>query len=84
MTEWSVYIVECSDGSLYTGYTNDLLQRVTRHNTGKGAKYTRTRRPVKLVHCETHPTKSDAMKREAAIKKLSREEKIKYINGIKN
>lgn len=81
--EWSVYIVECADGTLYTGYTNNVFRRVTAHNSGgcESAKYTRSRRPVKLVHYETYPTKSDAMKREAAIKALSREEKIKYING---
>ncbi len=82
--EWFVYILECSDGSLYTGYTNDVFKRVAAHNyatsTGAGAsKYTRSRRPVKLVHYEIYPTKRDAIKREAAIKALSREEKIKYI-----
>ena len=77
--EWSVYIVECSDGTLYTGYTNNVFRRVNKHNTTGGAKYTRGRQPVKLIHYETYPTKSDALKREAAIKALSRDEKIKYI-----
>jgi len=79
--EWSVYIAECSDGTLYTGYTNNVFRRITKHNTGSGAKYTRGRLPLKLVHYETYPTKSDALKREAKIKSLSREEKVKYING---
>lgn len=79
--QWHVYIVECSDGTLYTGYTNNVFKRVNQHNNSiRGAKYTYSRRPVKLVHYEAYPTKSDAMKREAAIKKLSREEKLKYIN----
>ena len=84
-TVWFVYIVECVDGSLYTGYTNDVFKRVICHNTRvSGAKYTRARRPVKLVHYESYPTKKDALKREALIKQLSREEKIKYINLSKH
>jgi putative endonuclease len=82
IAQWFVYIVECSDGTLYTGYTNDVFKRVICHNICvSGAKYTRSRRPVKLVHYESYPTKKDAMKQEASIKALSREEKIKYING---
>lgn len=76
-----VYILECSDKSLYTGYTNDLTKRVETHNKGKGAKYTRGRLPVKLVYEESHETKSSALKREHAIKSLSRHEKQ---NLIKN
>ena len=72
-----VYILECKDGSLYTGSTNDIEKRVRTHNTAKtGAKYTKARRPVKLVHSESFETKSEALKREAVIKKLSREEKL--------
>lgn len=83
--EWSVYIVECNDGTLYTGHTNNVFKRVIAHNSMvSGAKYTRARRPVKLVHYETCPTKSDAMRRECAIKQLSREEKIKYIDDCRN
>jgi len=74
-----IYILECSDSSLYTGYTNDLEKRLTVHNAGKGAKYTRCRLPVKLVYSEEFETKSEAMKREYSIKQLSREEKKNLI-----
>ena len=75
-----VYILECSDKTLYTGWTNDIERRVREHNNGKGgAKYTRGRRPVRLVYCETCPTISDALKREAAIKRLSRAQKLMLI-----
>lgn len=73
------YIVKCSDGTYYTGYTNDLRRRIRSHNEKKGAKYTRSRTPVTLVYAEENDTKSLAMKREAAIKKLSRKEKEKLI-----
>ncbi len=69
------YILECADGSYYTGWTNDLERRVWEHNEKKGAKYTRSRTPVKLVYYEEFETKSEALKREAAIKKLDRSEK---------
>ena len=69
------YILECSDGTYYTGWTNHLEKRINDHNENKGAKYTRGRTPVKLVYYEIFETKSEALKREAAIKKLSREEK---------
>lgn len=74
-----VYVLQCADGSLYTGWTNDLEKRIGAHQSGKGAKYTRTHLPVLLVHTERFETKSEAMKREAAIKKMSRAEKIKLI-----
>lgn len=75
-----VYILRCSDGSLYTGYTTDLIRRVWEHNhSTKGAKYTRSRRPVVLVHSESYSSRSDAMKREYAIKQLSRTDKLKLI-----
>lgn len=71
-----VYILRCSDGTLYTGIATDVGRRVIEHNEStKGAKYTRGRRPVTLVYQEAHPTRSAAQQREAAIKKLSREEK---------
>ena len=70
------YILKCADGSLYTGWTNDLKKRVQAHNRGKGAKYTRSRRPVELIHAESFETKSEAMHREAEIKKMSREQKL--------
>lgn len=69
------YIVKCADGTFYTGWTTDVERRVKCHNDGKGAKYTRPRLPVELVYYEVFETKEDAMRREAAIKKLSRERK---------
>lgn len=69
------YMVRCGDGSLYTGYTTDLKKRVAAHTSGRGAKYTRSRRPVVLAYYETHATKSEALKREAAIKKLPKKKK---------
>ena len=74
------YIVECSDHTLYTGWTNDLEKRIEAHNTGKGAKYTKTRRPVRHVYFETFATKEEAMSREYHIKRMSRQEKIKLIS----
>lgn len=73
------YMVECSDGSLYTGWTTDVERRMTAHNEGKGAKYTRPRLPVKLVYYETFMTKEEAMSREYAIKRLTRAGKLKLI-----
>jgi len=74
-----VYIVRCCDNSLYTGSTNDIEKRISTHNAGKGSKYTRSRLPVTLKYTETCDSKSDALKRESAIKKLSRMDKIKLI-----
>ena len=73
------YIVECNDKTLYTGYTTDVEARKKTHNSGKGAKYTRSRLPVKLVYFEEHETKSEAMSREYAIKKMTRANKLKLI-----
>ena len=73
------YILECADGTLYCGWTNHLKKRVEAHNAGKGAKYTKSRRPVILVYYEEYETKSEALRREAAIKKLSRQEKLRMI-----
>lgn len=70
-----VYILECSDGSYYTGYTTDPDRRVAEHNAGDGAKYTRGRTPVELIHLEEYETQSEAMSREYEIKQLSRGEK---------
>ena len=78
-----VYIVECSDGSLYTGWSLDVAARVKAHNAGRGARYTRLHRPVKLVYSETHATRSEALKREAAIKTWPREKKKKLIQDQK-
>ncbi|NEZ46142.1 GIY-YIG nuclease family protein [Clostridium niameyense] len=75
-----IYILECSDGTLYTGWTTNLQRRVETHNKGKGAKYTRCRVPVKLKYFEEFKTNREAMKREYAIKKLSRKDKLTLIN----
>lgn len=74
------YILRCKDGTLYTGWTNQLEKRIRDHNEGVGAKYTRARRPVELVYYERFETKEEAMKREYAIKRLSKKEKEKIIN----
>ena len=73
------YILKCKDGSLYTGWTNDLEQRVAAHNTGKGAKYTKARRPAELVYFEEFETKEQAMKREYAIKQMARKDKLELV-----
>jgi putative endonuclease len=73
------YILECADGTFYTGWTTDPQRRVNQHNKGIGAKYTSTRRPVKLVYLETLSTRTEAMKRELAIKKMKRVQKSKLI-----
>ena len=73
------YILECSDGTFYCGWTNNLEKRVRTHNEGKGGKYTRARLPVKLVYFEEHETKEEAMSREWHIKRLSRKEKEQLI-----
>lgn len=75
------YIVECSDGSLYCGWTNNIEKRILAHNEGRGAKYTRGRAPVKLVHLEQFETKEEAMSREFYIKRMSREEKLRLIKN---
>ena len=81
---YGVYILRCADGTLYTGCTNDLSRRLAAHNAGKGAKYTRSRRPVELVYREEVPDKSAALRREAAIKGLSRGEKLALIQRLEN
>ena len=73
------YILECADGSLYTGWTTEPERRVKQHNAGRGAKYTRTHRPVKLVYVEELPDRASAMKRELVIKGMPRERKLKLI-----
>ena len=74
------YIVECSDHTLYTGWTNDLEKRIRAHYEGKGAKYTKSRRPVKLVYFETFATREEAMSREYRIKRMSRQEKLALLS----
>ena len=75
------YIVRCADGTLYTGWTNDLEKRMSAHNSGEGAKYTRSRRPVELVYFETHETKEEAMSREWHIKRMPKAKKIELIKN---
>jgi len=72
---WLVYLLRCRDGSLYTGITNDLPKRLKVHAAGKASRYTRSRLPVRLAYTESQPSKSRALTREAAIKKLSRRQK---------
>jgi putative endonuclease len=74
-----VYVLECADGSLYTGYTTDVERRVAEHDAGEGAKYTRGRTPVELVYVETFDSRSAAMSREHEIKQLSRAEKERLV-----
>lgn len=80
------YIVECSDGTLYTGWTTDAERRIKTHNAGRGARYTRARRPVRLVYLEPQPDKVSALKRERAIKTMTRQQKQKLagMNGSKH
>jgi len=81
--DWFVYILECNDKTLYTGITNNLDKRLEQHNSSTdGAKYTRPRRPVKYVYKEKQLNRSDATKREFAIKKLKRSEKLNLIKSM--
>lgn len=79
--EWSVYIVRCADASLYTGIAKDIEARLAAHNKGKGASYTRSRRPVRLLYSELGLTRSQALVREAAIKSLPRAQKAQLAAG---
>ncbi|MFQ5407790.1 MAG: GIY-YIG nuclease family protein [Anaerolineales bacterium] len=79
-----VYIVECADGTLYTGWTLDVERRIAQHNSGRGARYTRTRRPVALVYLEGLGNRADAMRREAQIKRLNRASKARLIHSQRN
>ena len=81
MARWFVYVVRCADGSLYTGISTDVPARVAAHNAGRGARYTRARRPVELLHTETKRSQSTALKREAAIKALPRERKLTLVRA---
>lgn len=78
---WYVYILRCADGTLYTGMTDDVEKRLKAHRAGKGAKYTRGRGPLELVYTEQLPDKSSALKREIAIKKLTRAQKLMLLNA---
>ncbi len=77
---WVCYLLECADGTLYCGITSNLGKRLAAHNAGEGAKYTRGRTPVKLVHCESCADKSTALKREMEVKNLTRAGKLALIN----
>lgn len=79
MSEHLFYVLECSDGSYYAGYTNDLEKRIRTHNEGKGAKYTRAKLPVQLIYREGFETKRDAMRAEYQFKQLTRVAKEKYM-----
>ncbi|MBQ7769187.1 MAG: GIY-YIG nuclease family protein [Oscillospiraceae bacterium] len=81
--QWLVYILQCGDGTLYTGITDDLPRRLEMHRAGKGAKYTRGRAPLTLVYRENALSYSDALKREYRIKQLPRTEKLKLIESYK-
>lgn len=75
-----VYVLECSDGTLYTGWTNDVAARLSQHQAGRGARYTRSRRPLRLVYSEEAPSSAQARRREAAIKRLNRQSKLRLID----
>ena len=77
---WYVYVLLCEDGSLYTGYSNNVNERFSKHKNGKGGRYTRSHKPVRLVYQEQLTTKSEALKREKQIKGWSRKEKIKNLS----
>lgn len=79
--QYYVYILKCGDGTFYTGWTNDLEARLNAHREGRGAKYTRGRRPLELVYSEELPSKSEAAKREYQIKRMTRQQKELLIDG---
>ena len=83
-TSHFVYIVKCADGTLYTGWTLDVERRVKQHNAGRGARYTRTRRPVQLIYVEAVENRRIAMQREIQIKRLNRASKTRLINSETN
>lgn len=78
-----IYMLECADGTLYTGWTNDLERRIASHNSGVASKYTRARTPVRMVYSESFETREEAMSREMRIKRLTRAQKLVLINGEK-
>ena len=79
MKQWCVYMLRCGDGTLYTGMTDDFEKRLAAHRSGRGAKYTRGRQPIEPVYCEPCESRSAALKREYAIKRLARAEKLQLI-----
>ena len=80
---WHCYIVRCADDTLYTGITNDLAKRIAAHNAGTASKYTRARRPVRLVYSEPHADRSSASKREAELKRLPRKAKLELVASLR-
>jgi len=80
---WTVYLLRCRDGSLYTGITNDLPKRLLRHRAGSASAYTRARLPVHVVFEERQPDRSAALRREAAVRRLSRAEKLALVRGAR-
>lgn len=80
---WCVYIIQCKDGKLYTGITNNLNRRLAEHNSGHGGRFTKFRKPVKLVYCQELLSRSDALKREIEIKKLNRSKKLDLVRSFK-
>ena len=76
------YILQCADGTLYSGWTNDLTRRLAAHNAGRGAKYTRSRRPVSLLYAEPFPTREEAMRREATFKRMNHRKKLALAKGF--
>ena len=83
-SKWHLYILKCGDGTLYTGITNDLARRLKQHNDGSASRYTRSRLPVKLIYEESCRSRSHALKKELAVKSLTRQEKDKYIRRKKS
>lgn len=82
--QWQLYILRCGDGTLYTGIAVDAQKRLAVHRSGRGAKYTRGRGPLEMVYCESGLTHSEALRREAALKRLPREEKNRLIAESRN
>lgn len=79
MSDWHVYLVRCADGTLYCGVANDVARRVLEHGTPRGARYTRGRGPVALLWSEAHPTRADALRRELAVKRMTRAQKLALV-----
>lgn len=82
VNNWFVYLLKCADNTFYTGITNNLDKRLETHNQGRGAKYTKGRRPVMLVYYEENLSRSNALKREAQMKKISRDKKLVLASGV--
>lgn len=78
---WHLYILECGDGTLYTGITDDVQRRLAQHSSGRGAKYTRGRGPLRLVYSEECGTRAEASRREYAVHRMTREQKLNLISG---